>query len=92
MIDMQVVRKNVALELREEFIWIATSFRRIVVEQRNHLGRIGLRADRPVLHVGKMFGEKIHNSVTKLSHLLARQRDARTTRRGRFFLLFQLRQ
>jgi len=33
------------------------------------------------LHVGKMFGEKIDNSVTKLSHLLARQRDARVVGR-----------
>src|ERR1700726_2562771 len=27
MIDMQVVRKNVALQLREQFVWIATGFR-----------------------------------------------------------------
>ena len=81
MIDVQVVRKNIALELREEFVRIAGGFRRILIEQRNQLRRIALRADRPVLHVGKMFGEKIDNSVTKLSHLLARQRDARVVGR-----------
>src|ERR1700730_1559038 len=33
MIDMQIVRKNVALQLREQLVWIATCFRRIVFKK-----------------------------------------------------------
>src|SRR5205807_9951990 len=78
MIDMQIVRKNVALELGEKIVRIASRFRRILIEQRHHSRRIGLRSDRPVLHSGKMFGQKIDNSITKLAHLITRKRDART--------------
>ena len=92
MIDVQVVRENIALELREKFIGIASSFRRIVIEQGNHLRQIGFVPDRPVLYVGKMFGQKIDNAITKLPHLVARKRDARSVSRGFLFLLFQLRQ
>src|SRR5207244_12012342 len=61
MIDVQVVRENIALELGEKFIGIASSFRRIVIEQGNYLRQIGFRADWSILHVRKMFGQKIDN-------------------------------
>ena len=92
MIDVQVVRENIALELGEKFTGIASCFRRIVIEQGNHLRQIGFRADWSILHARKMFGQKIDNAVTKLPHLVARKRDTGSVIRGFLFLLFQLRQ
>ena len=54
MIDVQIVRQNVALELRENFVGIATFFRRIDVKQRNQFCRIRFRADRLVANACEM--------------------------------------
>src|SRR5205807_6550811 len=78
MIDMQIVRKNVALELGEKIVRIAPRFRRILIEQRHHSRRIGFCADRSISHVRKMLHQKIDNLVTKLAHLITRKRDAGT--------------
>jgi hypothetical protein len=92
MIDMQVVWKNFALQLRKELVWITPRFGRIAIEKRNDSRRIRLGADRPAFHAYKMLGQKIDNSVAELSHFLARKRDARAIKQGRSFFLFQLRQ
>jgi hypothetical protein len=77
MIDMKIIRINVALELRENFIWIATFFRRIDIEQWNQFCRIAFRSNTLVAHVSEMLGEKIDNRVAKLPHLVRRQRNPR---------------
>src|SRR5438477_1887955 len=78
MIDMQIVRKNVALELGEKIVRIAPRLRRILIEQRHHSRRIGFCADRSISHVRKMLHQKIDNLITKLAHLITRKRNAGT--------------
>src|SRR5204863_541415 len=57
MIDVQVVRENIALELREHFAWITSSLWRIGIKQGNQFRRVGFRADGSLLHVREMVGE-----------------------------------
>ena len=81
MIDVQIIRQNILLELREKFVRIASSLRRLFVEERNHFCRIGLRANALVAKVLEMLDQKIDNAITKLAHLVSRKRKARSVSR-----------
>src|SRR5437763_10547621 len=53
MIDMQIIWKQIAFELLEEFVRITAGFRWLALEQGNDQCAIRLSPDRCVLHVGK---------------------------------------
>ena len=78
MINMQIVRENVPLELREQLARLPPLLRRECGQELLNSRRINFRADRPVLNLGEMLDQQIDYAIAEAAHLFARQRNSRT--------------
>lgn len=88
---MQIVRNNIALELRKQLAGIAAAFRRVTIKHWNQLCGVRFCSHALAATACKMLGQKIDNRVAELSHFFARKPDTEPIDGCGLFLLFQLR-